>query len=93
MHDFPGGEISCFQNGIAEPVTWAITELLLFKNIPGVNRDDWVQRAASSGSVPLINRLGQALTHISHLQGSKEWALRMLSENYEPAQAALHPLH
>lgn len=93
LHEFPGGEISCLKNGIAEPVTWAITELLGAEHISGVDRDDWVQQAAASGSLPLINRLGQSLTHLSHLQSTREWATRMIDEVYEPARAALPFFH
>ena len=83
-HEIKGGEISCFKNGIAEPVTWAISELLV-NDVPGVDRDAWVQEAAKSGSVPLVNRLGQALTHISKLEQIGVWAKEMLEMHYKPA--------
>jgi hypothetical protein len=91
-HSIDGGEISCFKNGIAEPVTWAISELLVHE-IPGVNRQAWVQQAAGSGSAPLVNRLGQALTHISKLQHMSEWAQDMLETYYTPALADLPQFH
>lgn len=91
-HQIDGGEISCFKNGIAEPVTWAISELLVH-DIPGVNRDAWVQEAASSGSAPLVNRLGQALSHISELQDMNAWAKEMLEKYYKPALAKLPQFH
>ena len=88
-HEIEGGEISCFKNGIAEPVTWAISELLV-NDIPGVDRDAWVREAAKSGSAPLVNRLGQALTHISKLEQIGVWAKEMLEMHYKPALAE-HP--
>ena len=91
-HAIDGGEISCFKNGIAEPVTWAISELLAHE-IPGVDRDAWVQEAAGSGSAPLINRLGQALTHISKLQHVNAWAKEMLDTYYRPALADQPQFH
>jgi len=91
-HAIDGGEISCFKNGIAEPVTWAISELLIH-DIPGVDRDAWVQEAAGSGSAPLVNRLGQALTHISKLQHMNAWAEEMLETYYRPALADQPQFH
>jgi hypothetical protein len=92
VHQIDGGEISCFKNGIAEPVTWAISELLVH-DIPGVNRDAWVQEAAGSGSAPLVNRLGQALSHISELRHMNAWAQDMLERYYRPALAHLPQFH
>ena len=83
-HAIDGGEISCFRNGIAEPVTWAITELLV-QDIPGVDREAWVREAAATGSLPLINRMGQALSHISKVAGRSEWAEQMLEQVFRPA--------
>lgn len=92
-HEIEGCTISCFQNGIAEPVTWAITGLLV-NDIPGVDRNAWVKEAANRGSAPLTNRLGQALTHISKLQGMEAWAKEMLENYYKPALAGqLQQLH
>lgn len=91
-HQIEGGEMSCFKNGIAEPVTWAIAELLTH-DIPGVDRDAWVQEAAKSGSAALVNRLGQALTHISRLQDLNSWAQEMLDTYYKPALAQQRQFH
>ncbi|CAB1369105.1 type I restriction enzyme HsdR N-terminal domain-containing protein [Denitratisoma oestradiolicum] len=83
-HAIDHGEMSCLKNGIAEPVTWSITELLV-QDIPGVDREAWVREAAATGSLPLINRLGQALSHISNVAGRSEWAEQMLEQVYRPA--------
>lgn len=83
-HPIEGGQISCFTDGIAEPVTWAISELLI-RDIPGVNRDAWVEKAAGTCSVPLVNRLEQALSHISKIQHMNDWAQEMLERHYRPA--------
>ncbi len=83
-HDIDGGEMSCMRNGIAEPVTWAIAELL-GHDIPGVDRDAWVREAAASNSLPLINRLGQALSHLANVGGTNVWAEVMLQQEVRPA--------
>lgn len=88
-HDIDNGEMSCMRNGIAEPVTWAIAELLMH-DIPGVDRDAWVHEAATSNSVPLINRLGQALSHLAIVSGTSEWAEKMLVQVLRPAMHG-HP--
>lgn len=84
--------MSCFRNGIAEPVVWAMSELLLH-DIQGVDRDAWVQAAAASDCPPLIHRLGLALTHIARLQGKSEWATDMMERFYRPAWSALPSFH
>lgn len=89
-HEIEGGVLSCSKNGIAEPVTWAIAELLS-NDVPGVDREAWVREAAESGSFALVNRLGQALTHISKIQGFEQWAGEMLEKHLRPAVAA-HPM-
>lgn len=91
-HAIEGGSISCFQNGIAEPITWSIAELLS-NDIPGVDRDAWVREAATSGSAALVNRLGQALTHLSELEEIGSWAKEMLANEFQPALAALPQFH
>jgi hypothetical protein len=91
-HEIEGAEMSCFRNGIAEPVVWAISELLLHE-LPGVDRDAWVQAAAASDCPPLIHRLGLALTHIARLEGKSEWANDMLERFYRPAWSALPAFH
>lgn len=91
-HEIEGGSISCLQNGIAEPITWSIAELLS-KDIPGVDRDAWVREAAASGSPALVNRLGQALSHLSKLEGIGNWAKDMLANEFRPALAALPQFH
>jgi Type I restriction enzyme R protein N terminus (HSDR_N) len=88
-HDIDGGEMSCMRNGIAEPVTWAIAELL-GQDVPGVDRDAWVHEAAASDSLPLINRLGQALSHLANVDGTSEWAEAMLQQKVRPAMRK-HP--
>ena len=88
-HDIDGGEMSCMRNGIAEPVTWAIAELL-GQDVPGVDRDAWVHEAAASDSLPLINRLGQALSHLANVGGTSEWAEAMLQQEVRPAMRK-HP--
>lgn len=91
-HEIDGAEMSCFRNGIAEPAVWAMSELLLH-DIPGVDRDAWVQAAAASDCPPLVHRLGLALTHIAKLQGKSEWAADMMDRFYRPAWSALPSFH
>ena len=91
-HEIDDGVLSCPNNGIAEPITWAIARLLTHK-VPGIDREAWVREASQSGSHALINRLGQALKHASNLQNSKLWAEKMLEEYWKPAFKALPEFH
>ncbi|WP_431286272.1 type I restriction enzyme HsdR N-terminal domain-containing protein [Roseateles chitinivorans] len=88
-HDIENGEISCLRNGIAEPITWAIAEFLSH-NVPGADRDVWVDDAIASNSLPLMNRLAQALTHLSQTTETSDWAEKTLNEKLRPALAG-HP--
>ena len=89
-HEIDGGVLSCARNGIVEPVTWAIAELLS-NDVRGVEREEWVRAAADSGSFALVNRMSQALTHLSATQGSGQWAGDMLEKYVRPTVAA-HPM-
>jgi hypothetical protein len=87
-HTFDDVEVSCYSNGMIEPVTWSIAELFSNTTIMGVDRDEWVSQAVASDSYPLINRMAQALNHVSQLEGHSEWAQRMLDDHCLPALRA-----
>ena len=80
------------RDGIAEPVTWAIAEFLGHE-LPGIDRDAWVNDAVASNSLPLINRLWQALSHLANVSATKEWAERMLQQELRPAMQGYPQSH
>jgi hypothetical protein len=92
-HDFEDhGSFVCHKAGIVEPITLSIFRFLCSE---GENAAEWIQKAAASGSLPLLARVDIALIELSSLAEAKNstFAKEARDKWISPAMSTLLPLH
>jgi hypothetical protein len=85
--------MSCERNGIAEPITWSITQLLSHALGNEVDRDAWLAEAVARGSLPLLERVIVSLQHLSKLEDIGKWAKVALNTVCLPARSKYPYFH
>jgi hypothetical protein len=89
VHDLGDlGEVLCQDNGVIEPVTAAMAELL---SRPWDQRDHWIETALQAHSLPLLQRVMIAL-RAARLRSHPDcvgWANAVLEEQILPAISEL----
>lgn len=84
------GSYVCHKEGIVEPITWALHNLLCRE---GASLTDWIREVAGGASIPLLSRTSIALHQLQGLVGDRgKWAREMLEKHIEPAIEATHKI-
>ncbi|MDR9423660.1 MAG: type I restriction enzyme HsdR N-terminal domain-containing protein [Marinobacter sp.] len=87
LHD--EGQVLCVQQGVIEPTTLAMVKLL---SSSWPYKEDWIECAVRTNSLPLIHRIYHALNSV--IPAQRSWAQGVAQEVLKPAiNARLDELH